>query len=131
MVIPLPSSRPSRRQLRLSGQLVAELIVAISILVFVMLPLAYAFAKEQKLCRNYYFEAVAMEIIDGEMEILASGEWRSFREDAQPYPVRAEAAQNLPPGRFVLSRQGRQLRLEWSPDQRGKGKHISRAVVIQ
>ncbi len=113
-----------------SGYLITEMIVAIGILAFVMLPLAFSFAQEQRLCRTYYFEAIAMEIIDGEMEVLAAGEWQAFPEGAQTYTVRAEAAQNLPPGRFVLTRQGHRLRLEWVPDQKGKGKHVVRELVL-
>jgi hypothetical protein len=116
---------------RESGQLITEMIVAISILVLVMLPLAFAFAKEQKLCRTYYLEAVVMEIIDGEMEILAAGEWRSVGEGAQPYSIRARAAENLPPGKFILTRHGRGLKLEWAADKKGQGKRLVREVTVR
>ena len=93
----------------------AEVAVGITILVAVLLPLSLSMLKDQKLCRAYYYRAVAMEIVDGEMEILAAGEWRAFPTGAQPYPVRAEAAKNLPPGRFTLTRQEKLFRLEWVP----------------
>lgn len=116
---------------RESGQLITEMMVAISILILVMLPLAFAFAQEQKLCRTYYFEAVVMEIIDGEMEILAAGEWRTFGEGAQPYSIRAQAAENLPPGKFILTRHGRGLKLEWAADKKGQGKRLVREVTVR
>ena len=95
----------------------AEVAVGIAILVAVLLPLSLSMLKDQKLCRAYYHRAVAMEIVDGEMEILAAGEWRAFQPGSQPYPVRAEAAKNLPPGRFILTRENRLIRLEWVPNK--------------
>ena len=98
------------------GSLMIELVVALGILTAAVIPLAYSFVQEQHLCRVYYWRAVAMEIVDGEMDTLVAGEWRSFREGTHPYAVTAGAAKNLPPSKFVLSVRGPQLRLEWRPD---------------
>ncbi len=98
--------------------LATELIVAMSILVLAMMPLAYSFAQEQKLVRNSYRRAVAMELIDGEMEILMAGEWRAFNPGAQPYSFHAASATNLPPGKATLTITGRHLRLDWQPEQK-------------
>lgn len=107
------------------GWLMTELMVALAILVGTLLPLAGAFVYEQQMCRRYYHEAVAMEIVDGEMEILAAGEWRAFGEGTHPYPVTAAAAANLPPGKFILTVTGQRVRLEWQPRT---GKRIAREV---
>ena len=64
---------------------------------------AYSFASERRLARAYYQRAVAMEIVDGEMEVLLAGEWRDFPPGTQDYRVHCGAATNLPPGRFILS----------------------------
>ena len=96
----------------------ADVAVGIAIFVSVLLPLSLSMVKDQKLCRAYYYRAVAMEIVDGEMEILAAGEWRAFPSGTQPYPVRAEAAKNLPPGRFLLTRDEKRIRLEWVPEKK-------------
>ena len=108
-----------------------ELIVALGILTASVIPLAYSFAQEQRLCRVYYWRAVAMEIVDGEMETLVAGDWRNFGEGAHLYPVTAEAAKNLPPGKFILSVHGRQLRLEWRPDSPRNGASVEREAVGQ
>src|SRR5450759_1661646 len=50
--------RPRRRNER--GVLLTELVIAIALLAMVVLPLAFGFSKEQKLCRAYYFQAIAM-----------------------------------------------------------------------
>ena len=105
--------RPRQR-----GALMADVAVGIAILAAVLLPLSLSMVKDQKLCRAYYYRAVAMEIVDGEMEILAAGEWRAFQPGSHTYAVRAEAAKNLPPGRFSLTLERRLIRLEWVPDKK-------------
>ena len=118
MVIRLQQATRTRKR----GALMIEVAVGMAILVAVLLPLSLSMVKDQKLCRAYYYRAVAMEIVDGEMEILAAGEWRAFPPGSQPYPVRAASAKNLPPGRFILTRQEKLLRLEWVPaKQQGIG----------
>jgi hypothetical protein len=108
-----------------------ELVVAMGILTAAVIPLAYSFVQEQRLCRVYYYRAVAMEIVDGEMEVLTSGEWHNFEGGTHPYIVTADAAKNLPPGRFVLSVHGQQLRLEWRPDSPRNGAPVVREAVGQ
>ena len=114
-----------------AGALSAELAVAMAILAAVMIPLSFAFQQEMKLCRAHYHDAVVMEIVDGEMEILAAGEWRAFKEGSQPYPVRAEATKNLPPGQFVLTVSGKKLRLEWRPARPRDGRKMTREAVVK
>jgi len=94
-----------------------DLAAAISIIALAILPLAFSFVRETQLLRAEYRRAVAMEIVDGEMEILAAGDWRNFPDGAQNYPVHAQAAMNLPPGRFQLTKNGNHLRLEWKSDE--------------
>jgi hypothetical protein len=120
---------PRRSSLR-AGLVTLELVVAIGILSAAMLPLAFSFVQEQRLERGYYFRAVAMEIIDGEMEALVAGEWRSFHEGVQKYPLRAEAATNLPPGQFLLTIEEPRLRLEWRPNKHAQGGVVSREASL-
>ena len=44
-----------------------EMIVAIGVLTTATVPIAFSFVSETRLCRQYYFRAVAMEAVDGEM----------------------------------------------------------------
>jgi hypothetical protein len=108
----------------------ADLVVAMAILVLAALPLAFAFEQETRLCRAYYHTAVAMEIVDGEMELLAAGEWRSFPEGQHPYTPTAASARNLPPGRFLLTRHAQSLELEWKPEKRGVGGRVVREMQL-
>jgi hypothetical protein len=121
--------RTSRGRQR--GALMTELVVAMAILMLASLPLAYEFVQEIKLARAYYQRAVAMEIVDGEMEVLAAGEWRTFKPGRQPYAVNAESAQNLPPGDFLLTVTEDRLKLEWTPKVRGKGLAFAREVRLK
>ena len=56
----------------------AELLAAIALLAIAVLPLGYSITSERTLARSHYERAVAMEIVDGEIEVLAAGEWRAF-----------------------------------------------------
>ena len=99
-----------------------EITVAIAILAIAVLPVAFMFAHEGKLLRAYYRNAVAMQILDGEMEVLAAGEWRKITEGTQNYEVTARSATNLPPGKFAVTRNAKTLRLDWLP-QKGTPMH--------
>ena len=113
------SRRASRRGE--SGALTTELMVAAAILVLALFPLAYSFTTEKRHLRSYYNRAVAIEIVDGEMEILQAGEWRAFKPGAQDYTPRSHAITNLPVQKLQLTITGKHLKLEWRPpiDQGG------------
>lgn len=114
-----------------AGALQIEAVVAMGILVAAMIPLAFTFLQETRTCRALYFKSVAMEIVDGEIETLAAGEWRAFRPGKQSYPVRAAAAMNLPPGEFVLTLDDARARLEWIPRTSGAGGIVAREVKVR
>ncbi len=111
--------------------LLTEAVVAMAIIAVAMLPLAYSISQEQKLLRAGYHRAVAMEIVDGEMEVLMAGEWRSFKEGAQDYIPHGLALTNLPPGKFQLTITGRHLRLEWSAAGKHQGGKVVREVTVK
>jgi len=112
-------STTSRR--RRSGALMAELLIAMAMMVGILLPLAYSITSEKRAARTAFHRAVAMEIVDGEMEILAAGEWRSFAQGQHEFPIHAIAATNLPPGRFLLTVGADKVRLEWQPTAKKYG----------
>jgi hypothetical protein len=114
------------RQLPLRATALVEILVAMCILTLVMIPLSFSFAGEQREFRVYYHRALALEAVDGEMEILRAGEWRACPEGTQPYSVNNPSTTNLPPGRFVLTRQGRHLRLQWLPASKDQGGIVTR-----
>jgi len=110
---------------RVGGFLEVDLLVGLAILTLAVVPLGYSFARERQVLKVEYCRSVANEIVDGEMEILAAGDWKNFPDGQQNYPVHAAAAASLPPGHFQLTKNGSHLRLEWNSD----GKHGVGTVV--
>ena len=113
------------------GMLMVELLVAIALLAGAVLPLAYSIASEKRYARALYQRAVAIEIVDGELEALAAGEWRAFTNGVQPYPVRAAALTNLPPGTFLLTLTDKNVRLEWRPAIKHHGGPVVREAKLK
>ena len=120
----------SRRR-RERGAMMVDLIAAMAILAVAVLPLAFSFAKEFQLVRASYWRGLAMEIVDGEMEVLAAGEWRAFADGQSVYVVRTTAATNLPAGRFQLTKSNLHLRLEWTPEERKGVGAVVREVNVK
>jgi hypothetical protein len=112
------------------GVALVEMLVAMGILVLVMIPLSLSFIGERREFGIYSHRAIAMEVVDGEMEILRAGEWRAVPGGAQPYTVNNPSATNLPPGRFVLTRQDRHLRLQWLPALKNQGGIVTRETDV-
>ena len=128
---PLPVEGRGRRgppSSSAAGFLNLELVVAIAILAAVLLPLGGAWWHETRLLRAYYRDAVAMEILDGEMELLAAGEWRSFTAGQHELKSTALAVKNLPPGKFFLTKDDQLIRLEWRPE---RGRKQAREVKLR
>jgi len=123
---------PTNNQIgRERGSLMAELLVAIAILIVVILPVAYSYDAESHLARAYYCRAVAMEIVDGEMEVLLAGEWRAFTPGTHPYEVKAESRANLPAGQFTVTLQTNKVRLEWQPAVKRYGGPVAREAMLK
>lgn len=126
MVIPVHNKR-----LRQCGSMMAEMMVALAILMAVMVPVAYSFDAEKRAARATYDHAIAMEIVDGEMEVLLAGEWHAFTPGTHPYPVKAAALTNLPPGEFTLTLSTNKVRLEWKPSMTRRGGPVVREAILK
>ena len=123
---PLRKSPRSRR-----GFLMVDAVVAMAVLALAIVPLGFSFARERQVLKIEYLRSVANEIVDGEMEILAAGDWKNFSDGAQAYAVHSRAAANLPPGHFQLTKTGNYLRLEWTPDKRKGVGPVVREVTVK
>lgn len=119
-----------RRQQGYITVLLTEMTVAVGLMAVVLIPLTVGFFKEAKQMRNLYREAVAMEIVDGEMEILAAGGVEGISAGNQPYAINAAAATNLPPGKFTLTREGKTLRLEWRANEPLEHLRVDREILL-
>jgi hypothetical protein len=96
-----------------------------------LLPIASSLDSEKRLMRSYYQRAVAMEIVDGELEALAGGEWHAFTPGTHDYSVHALAATNLPPGKFFLTVETNHVRLEWRPAIKQHGGPVVRETSVK
>jgi hypothetical protein len=113
------------------GFLIVDLLVGLAILTLAIVPLGYSFAQERRVLRAEYFRSVANEIVDGETETLAAGDWKNFPDGSQTYPVHAHSAANLPAGHFQLIKAGNHLRLEWTPDERMGIGTVVRQITVK
>lgn len=113
------------------GSLTIELLIAVAILMLAIFPVSLSFLAEQKLARALYYRAVAMEIVDGEMEVLAAGYWREFQSGVHAYTPRAESVSRLPAGRFELTLDGERLQLSWSPAKPDSGGPVVRCLNVK
>ena len=123
--------RATDKQDRNRGSLMIELLVAMALLGAALLPVAYSVASEKRVARACYQRALADELVDGELEVLAAGEWRSFKPGTQPYQARGGAMTNLPPGRLRLTLQPGTVRLEWQPAVKDHGGPVVREVNVK
>ena len=108
-----------------------DLIIGMAILTLAIMPLTYSFIRERQLLRIEYLRSVAVEIVDGEMEVLAAGEWQDFPDGQQVYTIHAKAATHLPPGHFQLTKTGKHLRLEWQSDKRQGIGPVVREITLK
>lgn len=130
-MVTAPGLNAAAARRRQRGALATEVVVAMALLTLAIFPIASSFHHEVRICRAYYYQAVAMGIVDGEMEVLAAGAWRAFPSGRHDYPVRAAAASNLPPGAFVLTVEAEQVRLEWQPRSPRAGKRVARTWALK
>ncbi len=121
----------NKRKLGERAWLMIELLAAMVLLGAALVPLAFSLAAEKRLARAYYQKAVATEIVDGELEVLAAGQWKRFPQGKSEYRVDALAVTNLPPGQFNLEVRDGLVRLEWKPAGRGHGGVVVREVRVQ
>ena len=123
--------RPKPALSRRTGALIVDALVAIALLVAALLPLGYSVGSEKRYVRAAYQRAVALEIVDGEMEVLAAGGWRGLTNGEFELPLRGAAATNLPPGQLRLWVQPGKLRLEWRPQVKDHGGPVIRELEVK
>ena len=118
--------RHSSARAPVCGSLIAELLLAMTLAVCALLPVFVSIAAEKRLAKSYYHRAVAVEIVDGEMEVLLAGEWRTFAPGTHEYPLPGGAITNLLSGKLLLTVQSNWVRLEWRPEASHQGGPVVR-----
>ena len=108
-----------------------DALVALALLSAVVLPMGFGVIGNQRMLRQTYHRAVAMELIDGELEVLASGDWRAVAIGTREVQMTGHAATNLPPGKFVLTRSEKSCRIEWVPADRRNVVSYAREIAVR
>ena len=108
-----------------------DVAIAITVLALVFIPLSVSSSGDLDLARRHYFEAVALQLIDGEMDVLLAGERRKYTTGEHRITPVGEAVQNLPEGEFVLTVHDQKLTLAWVPTKRAKWGRVERVVELK
>ena len=108
-----------------------DMAIALSLLALVFIPLSVSSSGDLDLARRHYFEAVALQLIDGEMDVLLAGERRKYTTGEHRITPVGEAVQNLPEGEFVLTVHDQKLTLAWVPTKRAKWGRVERVVELK
>ena len=108
-----------------------DVAVAITVLALVFIPLSVSSSGDLDLARRQYFEAVALQLIDGEMDVLLAGERRKHTTGEHRITPIGEAVQNLPEGEFVLTVHDQKPTLAWVPTKRAKWGRVERVVELK
>ena len=108
-----------------------DMAIALSLLALVFIPLSVSSSGGLDLARRHYFEAVALQLIDGEMDVLLAGERQKYTTGEHRITPVGEAVQNLPEGEFVLTVHDQKLTLAWVPTKRAKWGRVERVVELK
>ena len=123
--------RPTTRLTNRLAFLQLDVAVAITVLALVFIPLSVSSSGDLDLARRHYFEAVALQLIDGEMDVLLAGERRKYTPGEHQIKPVGEAVQNLPEGEFVLTVHDQKLTLAWVPTKRAKWGRVERVMELK
>tara|TARA_B100000029_G_scaffold500435_1_gene572192 strand:+ start:277 stop:657 length:381 start_codon:yes stop_codon:yes gene_type:complete len=108
-----------------------DVAVAIVILMLVFIPLTVTSSSKLDLARRHHVEAVVLQLIDGEIDVLLAGELKKYKAGEQRITPAGEAAEDLPKGEFILTLKEKQLSLAWVPVKLAKWGRIERAVNLK
>ena len=123
--------RPTTRLAKRLAFLQLDVAIALTVLALVFIPLSVSSSGGLDLARRHYFEAVALQLIDGEMDVLLAGERRKYTTGEHRIKPVGDAVQNLPEGEFVLTVHDQKLTLAWVPTKRAKWGRVERVVELK
>lgn len=118
---------PSRRT---AGAIHLEAILALALTAAVLLPLSGVVVSQRRIASDLARHLAMIELVDGEMELIASGDWVRFSEGTHSIPLPAPDGFVPPVGELTLVRQGREFRLAWQPTHRWIGGGIERRWTV-
>jgi hypothetical protein len=120
---------PNRRQesgRRTAGAIHLETILALALTAAVLLPISGIVVTQRRMASDLARHLMMIELVDGEMELIASGDWVRFSEGTHSIPLPSPEGFVPPVGELTLERHGREFRLTWRPTNRWIGGGIER-----
>ena len=108
-----------------------DVMGAIVILMLVFIPLTVTSSRKLDLARRHHVEAVVLQLIDGEIDVLLAGEHKKYNFGEHRITPAGEAAEDLPKGDFILTLKKKQLSLVWIPVKQAKWGRIDREVNLK
>ena len=115
--------RPTSRLAKHLAFIQLDLMLAVSILMLLFIPFGVTSSGKLDLARRQHFEAVALQMIDGELDVLLAGERQKYPLGETPP---GEAVKTLPVGEFILIVKEKQLFLAWVPEKEAKWGRVER-----
>lgn len=112
------------------GVLEVDMLIAMALLLGAAIPLMCTFASDARALRQGYNRAVAMECVDGELEVLAAGAWRQQPLGTNEITLSGTAVHNLRPPTATVIRRPDSIRVEWRPAS-NRSVCIAREVKLQ
>lgn len=108
-----------------------DVAVALALLFIVFIPFGVSSWGDLDLARRQLHEAVARQLIDGEMDVLLAGERRNYTLGEHRIIPVGESVQNLPEGKFILTVEDQKLTLAWIPKKVAKWGRVERVVELK
>ena len=106
-------------------------MLAVSILMLLFIPFGVTSSGKLDLARRQHFEAVALQMIDGELDVLLAGERQKYPLGEHKITPPGEAVKTLPVGEFILIVKEKQLFLAWVPEKEAKWGRVEREVTLK
>ena len=123
--------RPTSRLAKHLAFIQLDLMLAVSILMLLFIPFGVTSSGKLDLARRQHFEAVALQMIDGELDVLLAGERQKYLLGEHKITPPGEAVKTLPVGEFILIVKEKQLYLAWVPEKEAKWGRVEREVTLK
>ena len=108
-----------------------DLMLAVSILMLLFIPFGVTSSGKLDLARRQHFEAVALQMIDGELDVLLAGERQKYPLGEHKITPPGAAVKTLPVGEYILVVKENQLSIAWVPEKEAKWGRVEREVTLK
>ena len=123
--------QPTTRLAKRLAFIQMDVVLGIALLLLVFIPFSVTSSGELDLARRQQFQAVALQMIDGEMDVLLAGERQKYAAGEHTITPPGEAVQSLPEGKFVLTVGEKELTLAWTAVKQAKWGRVERVVKLK